>query len=257
MNSRRPLAQVLVSILLVLSLAACGRSTSEGGQVTLYYEENAQFELISPQGTRVLIDVFNPLALSSPVTDKDILLTTHGHNDHFKADFADSFPGQQLRMQEGEINLSDVSIRGIASSHSPAREIKPGLGNYIFIVDMGGLRIAHFGDIGQEQLTQEQLDALGEVDIAVTQLVNSYSQMSLRNKKGFKLMAQAQPKLIIPTHGNSDMEAIEYAMELWEVVASDTISVTVSLSDLADGTKMLVMGSMAPSVQKIYDLPKW
>ena len=183
MNSRRPLAQALVLMLLVLSLVACGKSTSEGGQITLYYEENAQFELIGPQGTRVLIDVFNPLALSSPVTDKDILLTTHGHNDHFKADFADSFPGQQLRMQEGESNLSDVSIRGIASSHSPAREIKPGLGNYIFIVDMGGLRIAHFGDIGQEQLTQEQLDALGEVDIAVTQLVNSYSQMNMRNRK--------------------------------------------------------------------------
>jgi L-ascorbate metabolism protein UlaG (beta-lactamase superfamily) len=251
------LTQVLFWILLVLSLVACGRSTSEGGQVALYYEEAAQVELISPRGTRVLIDVFDPSALSRPATDKDVLLTTHGHDDHFQADFADSFPGQQLRMQEGEIDLSDVRVRGIASSHSAAREIKSGLGNYIFIVDMGGLRIAHFGDIGQEQLTQEQLEALGEVDIGVTQLVNSFSQMNMRNKKGFNLMAQVQPKLIVPTHGNGDMEAIEYAMELWEVVASDAVSVTVSRSDLADGTKMLVLGEIAPAFKKIYDLPEW
>lgn len=256
MNSRRLLTQVLGLIPLVLSLAACGTSTSEGRQVTLYYEENAQFELISPQGTRVLIDVFNPSALSSPVTDKDILLTTHGHSDHINADFVDSFPGQQLRIQEGEINLSDVSIRGIASAHSASDELQSeGGSNYIYIVDMGGLRIAHFGDIGQEQLTQEQLEALGEVDIALTQFVNPWSQMDLRNKKGFNLMAQVKPKLIVPTHGR--MRAIEYAMELWEVFATDAIAVTVSRSDLSDGTKMLVMGSGASSLKKNYDLPEW
>ena len=262
--------QIVGSTLVMPLLVACGMAqparTStpiptnppESTQVTLYYEENAQFELISPQGTRVLIDVFNPSALSSPVTEKDILLTTHGHGDHIEGDFAASFPGQQLRIREGEINLPDVSIRGIASAHSASDEFKPeGGSNYIFIVDMGGLRIAHFGDIGQDQLTQEQLDALGEVDIALTQFVNSYSRMSVENKKGFNLMAQVKPRLIIPTHGNSDADAIKYAMELWEVFATDTIGVSVGKSDLSDGTQLLVMGEMAHLVQKIYDLPAW
>ena len=56
-------------------------------------------------------------------------------------------------------------MRGIASAHTARdyEEFKPeGGSNYIFIVDMGGLRIAHFGDIGQEYLTEEQLAALGE-----------------------------------------------------------------------------------------------
>ncbi len=66
-----------------------------------------------------------------------------------------------------------MSIRGIASVRSASDELQSeGGSNHIYIVDMGGLRIAHFGDIGQEQLTQEQLEALGEVDIALTQLVN-------------------------------------------------------------------------------------
>ena len=117
--------------------------------------------------------------------------------------------------------------------------------------------VVHFGDIGQEQLTPEQLDALGQVDIALTQFVNSYSQMSVGNKKGFNLMAQVKPRLIIPTHGGSDMDAIQYAMELWDVVAADASEVSVGRSDLSEGTEVLVMGEMAPAMKKIYDLPAW
>jgi L-ascorbate metabolism protein UlaG (beta-lactamase superfamily) len=229
-------------------------------QITLYYEENAQFELISPQGTRVLIDVFNPSALTSPVTENDILLTTHGHPDHIKKDFINSFPGQQLRIREGEINLPDVTIRGIAAAHTAHETDKfksEGGSNYIFIVDMGELRIVHFGDIGQDQLTREQLDALGKVDIALTQLENSFSQMNLGNKKGFNLMTQVKPKLIIPTHGNGNMEVIEYATGLWQVFSVDTSGITIGRSDLSDETELLVMGQMAPHLKKIYSLPEW
>jgi L-ascorbate metabolism protein UlaG (beta-lactamase superfamily) len=255
MNHKRLSPHMIGLAVVLLLLGACG--PPEPTSVTLYYEEVAQVELISPQGTRVLIDVFDPAALSSPPTENDILLTTHGHEDHFHQDFVDSFPGQQICIREGEINLPGVTIRGIASAHSAASEIKPGLGNYIFIVDMGGLRIAHFGDIGQEYLTEEQLAALGEVDIAVTQFTNSFSQMTLQNKKGFNLMAQAKPKLIIPTHGGFDMEVIEYAMELWDVFAADANRVTIDRSDLSDETKLLLLGEGAPSSKKIYDLPGW
>ena len=94
MNRRHLLPGMLGLTLVVLLLVACG--TSEATSVTLYHEGYAQVELISPQGTRVLIDVADPSALISPATEEDILLTTHGHSDHFDADFADSFPGQQL-----------------------------------------------------------------------------------------------------------------------------------------------------------------
>jgi len=255
MNLKRLSPHMIVLTSLTLLLGACG--PSDATSVTLYYEEAAQVELISPHGTRVLIDVFDPDAVGSPPTENDILLTTHGHVDHYHQDFVDSFPGQQICIQEGEIDLPDVTIRGIASAHSAAREIKPGLGNYIFIVDMGGLRIAHFGDIGQEYLTEEQLEALGEVDIAITQLENSNSHMNMRNKKGFNLMAQAKPKLIIPTHGRFDMEVVEYAMELWDVLATDANPVTIDRSDLSDETKLLLWGEVAPSFQTIYDLPGW
>jgi hypothetical protein len=38
---------------------------------------------------------------------------------------------------------------------------------------MGGMRFAHFGDLGQDSLSQEQLAALGKVDVAFAQFAKS------------------------------------------------------------------------------------
>lgn len=59
-----------------------------------------------------------PTALSSPPTEKDILLTTHSHGDHLNTKFADAFPGKQLRFEKGESILPDVSIRSIQGAHN-------------------------------------------------------------------------------------------------------------------------------------------
>ncbi len=85
-----------------------------GGTIKLYYEENAQVELISPAGSRVLIDVNNPDALSSPPTANDVLLTTHNHGDHRRLDFVKSFPGKQLEIKTGAIPRMITSLSFIA-----------------------------------------------------------------------------------------------------------------------------------------------
>jgi L-ascorbate metabolism protein UlaG (beta-lactamase superfamily) len=235
-----------------LPASAPTRSTAA---VTIYYEENAQVELINFQGTRVLIDVSDPSSLSQPATDKDVLLTTHKHPDHVNDAFLASFKGQQIFVKEGEIKLPDVTMRGIASAHNASDPLKPENGtNYIYIVDMGGLRIVHFGDIGQDALTPEQLTVLGKVDIAITQFDNSYSNMNVSNKKGFRLMDQVKPRLIIATHNSLD--ATKYAATHWTCLYTDQPSVTISRADLSDKTQVLLMGKMASSYGKVLNLPK-
>jgi len=49
-------------------------------------------------------------------------------------------------------------------------------------------------------LTDEQLSAIGKIDIAFMQFENGYSDMSLKNEKGFNLIEQLNPTIIIPTH---------------------------------------------------------
>jgi L-ascorbate metabolism protein UlaG (beta-lactamase superfamily) len=233
--------------------------TPAGPKITLYYVgKSAQVELVSPQGIRVLIDVAYPAMLSSPPTEQDILLTTHHHADHFVPSFLKSFPGPQLDVQVGEISKGDVTIHSIMAEHAAtnfgAASICP---NAIYIVDMGGLRIVHFGDFGQEQLSPEQLAALGNVDVAISLLGDpTIFEQIMKDRTMFKLMAQVKPKLIIPTD-HSSMDSVGYAAQQWQGFYSSNNPVTIERADLSGGTKFLVMGTLATSYQLLYHLSPW
>ena len=222
-------------------------------QIKLDYEENAQVELINSWGSRVLIDVHDPGALSSPPKATDILLTTHNHGDHRRLDFVKDFPGQQLDVKVGQIQLPGITIRGITSAHNDDDPFKDeGGSNYIFIIDMAGLRIAHFGDIGQVALTPDQLQALDKVDIAITQLANPYSGMDAQNKKGFKLMDQLKPKLIIPTHIMDYGAGAKLAAEKWESFESYKKYLSLSTDNLPTITTIIFMGRNADLIKLPY-----
>jgi L-ascorbate metabolism protein UlaG (beta-lactamase superfamily) len=250
---------VLMVILLALVLPATwvvGANDPES--ITLYYEENAQVEIISPEGVRVMIDVFNPTALSAPPTEDDVLLTTHTHSDHYYLKFIEAFPGQAITVSAGELSVGDIEITSIPSAHLPDIEMQDENGsNYIFIIDVAGLRIAHFGDIGQDELTEEQLDALGEVDLAITQFSNSYSAMDLINLKGFNLMDQVNPKLIIPTHFKLD--ALDVVVEKeWEGFQVQEWPITIDASMLLDDqTRFIAVGVYAKAAANMYEFPDW
>lgn len=223
--------------------------------LTIRYEESAQFELISAEGQRVLIDVFDPSALSSPPTKDDILLTSHAHDDHYKVDFVSSFPGQQIFSCTGEIKRDGVYARGLASAHMPADPLRDKGGtNYIFIIEIDGLRIAHFGAIGQEKLNPYQLEALGRVDIALMQLANSYSDMDDFNMKAFNLMDQIHPKIVIPTH--FDLNTAKVGAKVWQARYWDEPELKISREKLPAATQLIFMGKQARTYAKICKAPK-
>ena len=236
-------------------------ANAPGPQVTLYYEEYAQFELISPEGTRILIDVHNPDYLTSPPTEDDILLSTHLHGDHFVDSFADSFPGQELRAEVGEIDNGDVSILSIPSSHGPDEEPRTvGSSNYIYVIDVADMRFVHFGDAGQTEFSQEQLDALGEVDVA---MILFGGMCSIDWWNSFGLMEQVQPRLIIPTH--AAREVLVDALELWgaywvdpgEDYYDEVNPAMIGLEDLPDETGFLPLGEWATECRTIDDMIVW
>jgi L-ascorbate metabolism protein UlaG (beta-lactamase superfamily) len=225
--------------------------------VVLYYGEYAQFEIVIPSGLRIMVDINDPEKLSRPVVDRDILLTTHTHWDHFNEEFQANFPGEQLFVQTGILKAPDVEIQGIASAHNAGDQLLPDGGtNYIYIIETAGLRIAHFGDIGQTSLSKEQLKDLGKIDIAITQFHNPYSDMNAGNRKGIQLMEQLQPRLIIPTHTNLD--TIKLALLQWNAYYTDSATQKVCESDFDKGdTKILLMGDVVETYRKYVDLSPW
>lgn len=201
----------------------------------------------------MLVDVYDPAQLSAPVTADDILLTTHAHWDHINDAFLSRFPGQQMFIQASEMALPWVNIHGIASAHNDGDAFKPEGGtNYIYLLEVGGLRLAHFGDIGQEAFTEEQLAALQPLDIAIIQIANSYSDMSAANQKGLKLIAQLNPRLVIPTH--ADLDSAKLAAAQWPGLYSEKVSVRLCRDQLPAATQILFLGEWAVKFPKFLDL---
>jgi L-ascorbate metabolism protein UlaG (beta-lactamase superfamily) len=229
----------------VLMTLSCGVTKVPSVKIT--YQGGSQVMVITPSGNRIFIDVSTASMLPKNLSAKDTLLATHDHNDHYIADWAPNFPGHKLFFTKGQITLSDAVITCLPSAHDTKDPIKDTGGtDYIMLIETAGLRIAHFGDIGQDALTEDQMKALGHIDVAFIQTDNNHSTMDSSNKKGFKLMEQFKPTLVMFTH--TTLSSLKYAMTNFQQPywAAKTDTIVVNKGNLPkDGIHLVVIGSNA------------
>jgi len=154
----------------------------------------ACFRLQSGQ-TTVVIDPFEKkLGLTPPKFEAQIVLVTHEHFDHNNTK---DIKGDPLVIDgPGEYETSGVRIRGVFSYHDDTEGSQRGV-NTIYVIKMEDIRIVHLGDLGQNRLTEEQLDTLGEVDILMVPVGGIYT---LDAKQATEITNQIEPKIVIPMH---------------------------------------------------------
>lgn len=157
------------------------------------------YVISSKEGENVVVDPTSMPNKKTVELNPAAIVSTHLHPDHYDPVYYDAYTCKTFSGTKDDIKTKDFHIYSTLSSHS-GDEINPNDPNVIIIFEVDGLRIAHMGDIGQTKLTDEQLKALGQIDIAFMQFDNSYSDMSIDNQKGFKLIEQLNPKIVIPTH---------------------------------------------------------
>jgi hypothetical protein len=223
---------------------------ADESKVSISYQGNSQFEIICPNGVRVFTDVYDPSLLSAPPTPRDILLTTHTSVGNFLESFSQSFPGKQLTQSDGEILQDGLHILAIAGKHHVSDKLGT---NYMFLIETAGLRIVHFGDIGQERFSDQQLTCFGKVDIALTQFYNTVSNIDSVNLTGFNLMDQIHPKMIIPT--NLDIDTAKYAVKKWRGYYWDRPMLKVGSSDMQGKTELVFMGPRSKQYGRICKVP--
>ena len=95
----------------------------------------------------------------------DVLLVTHEHRDHNAVEAIDGEP-HVIRALAGTHESPIGTVIGVSSEHDPAAGTQRGH-NTIFVFELGGVRVAHFGDFGQSGLRDEQAEAIGTVDMAL------------------------------------------------------------------------------------------
>ncbi len=165
----------------------------------LFWYGQSCFQILIPKNkgeqVSIVIDPFSPeIGLRLPKLEADILLISHHHKDH---DNVEAISGNYFLIDSpGEYEIKNVFVQGILSFHDNVQGKERGENN-IFIIEAEDLRICHLGDFGQKELTQEQLEAIGEIDILMIPVGGVFT---ISSKEAVKIMNQLEPKITIPMH---------------------------------------------------------
>ena len=143
----------------------------------------------------VVIDPFGKeMGIKLPNLSADILLVSHNHPDHNNIEDVKGTPF--VIDGPGEYEVRGVFVQGIPSFHDDKEGKERGL-NTIYIIEAEDIRFCHLGDLGQKQLTDEQLEKIDRVDVLMIPVGGEYTISSVEAQK---IISQIEPKIVIPMH---------------------------------------------------------
>jgi len=181
-----------------------------------WYGQSA-FRLSTPERT-VVIDPFGDL---SPLLERgmrfdypaiegvsaDLVLVTHEHRDHNGVEVVAGDPAI-LRSTAGKLDSPVGEVTAIASEHDEAAGTERGP-NTVFVFELDGLRVAHFGDFGQRALRDEQTAAIGTVDLLILPVGGG---PTIGAAQALEVAERLRPRWVVPMHyRTSRIEFLETA----------------------------------------------
>ena len=144
---------------------------------------------------RIVIDPYSEeIGLKLPKIEGDIVLSTHSHYDHNNIKAINGNPF--VIEGPGEYEVKGVFVQGIPAWHDEKQGTLRG-SNTIYTIDVEELRLCHLGDFGQAELSSEQLEKIGDVDVLMIPVGGVYT---IDAKGALKIMSQIEPKITIPMH---------------------------------------------------------
>ena len=152
----------------------------------------------------IVIDPFDEATgLKLPNLSADILLVSHQHHDHNNVK---DIKGEPFVIQgPGEYEVKGVFVQGISSFHDDKEGAERGV-NTIYVIEAEEIRFCHLGDLGQKQLTDEQLEKIDRVDVLMIPVGGGYT---IDSSAAQKIISEIEPKIIIPMHYNLPKLKIE------------------------------------------------
>jgi L-ascorbate metabolism protein UlaG (beta-lactamase superfamily) len=160
---------------------------------------HAAFLITSDQGTKIIIDPYEPGAFGGQLSygkikdQVDLVLTSHDHADH---NYTKDLPGTpQIVKGSGSKTAKGISIKGISTFHDPSKGSERGA-NTIFTFKIDNIQLCHLGDLGH-LLSDKELAEIGPVDILLIPVGGFFT---IDPKEATRVAEQIRPKILIPMH---------------------------------------------------------
>ena len=209
--------------------------------MTIFWLGQSAFKIVDKEVT-VAIDPYDKIGLKMPKFQADILLITHDHSDH---NFIEAIKGEPFIIDsQGEYEVRNVFVYGLPAFHDNKEGAESGKIT-VFVIEMEGMKIAHLGDIGQESLTDEQLEELEGVDIL---LIPVGGEETINGAGAVKIISQIQPRIVIPMHYkipglNMKLEPVDKFLKEFGVSAPEKMEkLKISKKDLPqEETKIIIL----------------
>jgi L-ascorbate metabolism protein UlaG (beta-lactamase superfamily) len=145
--------------------------------------------------TKIVIDPFDEsYGLKPSKLQADILLVSHEHKDH--SNVAGVSGNYFLIENPGEYEIKGVYVKGIPAFHDSSSGKERGKVT-MFKILTEEIKICHLSDLGQKELTEQQLEEIGEVDILLIPVGGNYT---IAAKEASMIISQIEPKIVIPMH---------------------------------------------------------
>ncbi|MDO8557867.1 MAG: MBL fold metallo-hydrolase [bacterium] len=150
---------------------------------------------IQTKNATIVVDPFDRAAtgLEPPRSKADVVVFTHKHADHTSGEYKNA---EFTISGPGEYEVRGVHFYGFPVSHDDVGGKRLGF-TAAFLIEADDLRILHLGDLGAKNLSSEQIEELGDVDIMLVPIGGTYT---LDAEDAEKLVRNIEPHVVIPMH---------------------------------------------------------
>ena len=219
--------RLLTGLLTFAAALLCSPALADSGHpVAVRWWGQGMVSIETMWNLRVVIDPYKTdIGYDDPELTADLVLVTHEHFDHNNVDLVrgephvargldddgnvqtvdhwlDRLPNADdvtwTAAKEGDLPTSPNALRvhTVAGWHDNKDGAQRGA-NALFVIDVDGVRIVHCGDLGQHELTKDQLTALGHIDVLLVPVGGTYT---VDGKQAAGIVAQVKPRIVVPIH---------------------------------------------------------